>query len=1599
MKIGRIHTKSRILKVLLGLAAAGALLFASCQNIFDAAEKKTQDSGYGTVIVDLGDAARTARPDLGGTGTSVQGNGAFQRIEYKFTAYDETTGEKLEIVKTWDTSTNTGGSQAFLLPAGKYKLSVVGYSAVSGAGGTLPAANGEYKGTDGGDTFPVTGGVPITIRVVLTPVEIQTQLGNLTVKVRLPPSSDYIFKLQKYTGVADNPLEDVAGVIAYATSSTGSPVTIGGITYPFMDVTVGSYTPVTGSATNGKIPLVPGSYLFSGKINYKDTTDADSKNHVIKYGGFSEAVHIVSNIDTAFTKDFVDPSKDGPLATVANSDEAIKILVEQIGSWLTPTPATVNVLASVDGIKNIPAATAGDYGTIQMNYIGSKMKELTSSTLFPLTLQGGWSIASDSWMATNDPWNVPNDNQSWTYNIVNTLVNVTRDSGGAITAYNTRYKVEFRPVIELRVKYGMNGSTQVDSSNRGITIKDGGGTDLTLQPADKTKERKAIAPVAPVAGVTSIPITIDNAAILVDGVSAIPPTATPTVYTLQAKSQVYNIEIWEDAATQTSLAFDRLRSDIAGVRTGSTPWVQDMNALTRVGFQDDSKDVWPTSPVDGKNDTILYYVADRLANKPAASSGGDYLFEIRTPGTEDIRWKPLEPIKLGTEGTVTDPTKVTNSVGVVATITFVPWGGTDQVYYVVLKPVAEFRVDFNPDNITPSGGGSPYDIDPAIESGASVLIEDSDTPTKHSGTYTTSTDKNTSTRPGRFFILGNNASSPATIDITLDKVSILIDEWDPNGISTGVGSFKDKIAWKSSTGANNKNSDIVQGNAQAYKLSGAVSRVYTIKVYPSLMKQQSDAVNRLATLRDTDTATRAWFDTTTSGTVNPSRIVPFSRVTAGGAVTTADPPNPLPSSTIIYVGSSSGEPTIAFPAAAQSTSQGNYTFNSTNGWNTISQSNAGTAGTTTNLGSKDVTIKFTPKAGVEADLYTFKLVRAIAYSITFADMPIGSASPVGTISVKGQNPGIPTPTHDESYPASGKGTGNSVATLPLIGVGATIQIGSADTANPNVLTRDNGTTFVTSLPNITVADGESQIDIIVYPPISTQVGAVTAALKALNSLEGWGTGTRTTVDVTVDTGTNATKSTFKIIGDLPGGTVNAPSSFQLNTAYVGSGSYGSGKYFEYSPGTGPDLDNQKGVRVDTVKFVAIGGTAAASGAATPSSSEVWYKFELQSVARYNVVFQPGPNGGTSYQGSLKFKTFVPGLGTLPTASTGTLPTGTANVNLTADSDQFVEIAQVGPKSFLGGVTFTSATTAATLDIKSPNGTVYVTNIKATDGTIDATQLAVSNADITQVTGSKVTSADYTIWVYPTQTEQVRQAREILKGKRGPLLNNTSGSNSDVGWLSLGTGVTTSNLVGTELFDAGDNISEIQYFGTKPTVKVPTVNNGLATGSTINYAFTVNLTTAPIVSESDGWEKTPILFRPVGPALSTPEIYHIRTIPVVKFVVQFAGQAVGKITISPSTAAVDPSGTMTITRKPKDPIIVQRLTPGTDVLEVVDYLGLGYTKFKMEAPENGFATVDSIGSSSTPTLNLTPDASETGTSTKNNLNMTTTSSTYTLRVFK
>lgn len=1424
MKIGKINKASRFTTVLLGVAVAGALLFAACQDIFDASTPKSQDDGYGYVVVDLGDEARTVRPP-------IEGTSGLTKYVYTFTGVD------IEVTAEYVSTTSI--SDAFRLPVGKYKLAVDAYTTANESQVTNISAKGEYA--DGDGTFQIVSGNPTNIRVKLTPVESVN--GNLTVNIKIPVSSP----------------DNAKGVFTLERITATGNTTLGKVDIK----TLAGYSITNGlTITNASLPA--GTYLFTGRINTETG----------KYAGFSEAVHIVAYMTTTFTKDYTDVNNPGALAEITSSDEAIAILKDEIKDWITPDPATTNVLASVSGVEKLD-----DTSTIRLNYIGTEMAKLTGPNVFPLTLQGGWAIADDSWMpVTGAIWSVPNYTGTTTFKLVNKAVNPTKNNN-VITGYNTKYTVELRAVAEYQVSYGKN----VDSSVRGIEI-----ANVSLGTADDKGVKKGIGVVG------STVITVNNAAITNNGAYAA-VTGTPLTHTLNAASTVYQIVIYETAEDQKTSAIARLQEEIAykGTDTTKKAWIQDTNVLAVGDWVDSSKDA--STPGDQTIDTVVYFVADRIK-----SADNESITII--PPQDDLRWAPVGVVNM------TGCKTATNSDGTKVTLTFTPWGGTSSTYDVFLKPVAEFIVDFYPE--TTNGALRPgdtgykpeYETDrnPGTDAAGTVSIKD--TATGSTAAEFKTTDKAHNKR----FILNTTTA----MDVTLSKVTIQIDEWD-----TANSVFDFKNAYKQTPPATPLNSDITQDGV--YKLSGAVSRVYTINVYPSIADQQTAAVNQLAA----ETKSENWTTASTAGGLTNQRIEPITNPTAGSGTTI------LPSSTIVYVGLSNQEPKFRFPEDGDYPGNATSPYISTNGWISVNQASTGTAGLVAQQGSKDVAIKFKPKGGETADLYNFKLVKAVEYELLFAKRPIGNANTTGTVRVTGNNPGISSQITPIDY------TGNTPAKKPLIGIGGAINITSPSTNNILKLTGATGTP--TSTVTITPADADtvSSYTITVYPSMADQVKDVSDALKAVDSLTGWAVNI-TSVLGTIDNANSANKSTFQIIAATMPAALAPPASFLLNSDYTLTHTAGT-----TSPG---DLDATKGYRKDTLKFLSIGGT---TGNAT---QELTYTVELYQVARYNVEFMPGPNKSNEYQGNIQITTYVP--------TTAANPATGANISISSGP---------GPKSYIGGIG-----SSATVAIASSNANVFSTNISPT-GTVVASQ---SIPGLTFNTTTALTSADFTIQVYPTVVDQIAQVRRMMSGVTGPVQNPNA--STATGWFNTITGTPPTTTLVEGIVPAGNNISEIKYYGAEPTVKIPT--GFFQTGYT--FAIVASDDDSSTEGSANSWKNQVINFTPLGGTLGA--VYTIRTIPVAKFTVEFTGGARGQITITPPYAS----------SKPKGPIVVSENMTGT---ALTGYIGIGAgTKIKIESASTNFTDVMIIDPPTNDFTTLKPNA--TGVDEKT---VTTSARAYTVRVSK
>jgi len=272
MKNGKLHKASGTLKVLLGLVAAGALLLASCQNIFDS-PSPAQEDRYGKVIVVIGDLydGRTIMPDA--------------PVFSNYTSYDYTFKNKDGRVQL-EALNVTSSSDVFVLPFGEdYTLEVKAY-------------NGS------GDQVAEGVSTPFTVAEVLA-----------TVKVGLSPFGDvngtfkYVFN---YNALAtSSPVANVTITLKKWNGNTEEDVA--GFTVP---------TPAVNVITESGQTLAPGSYLFTIRVYA-------TMSGVPKYWGKTEVVVIYPNVTTDFgTKTLLATE----LSTI-DEDNAIRILKEGILSW------------------------------------------------------------------------------------------------------------------------------------------------------------------------------------------------------------------------------------------------------------------------------------------------------------------------------------------------------------------------------------------------------------------------------------------------------------------------------------------------------------------------------------------------------------------------------------------------------------------------------------------------------------------------------------------------------------------------------------------------------------------------------------------------------------------------------------------------------------------------------------------------------------------------------------------------------------------------------------------------------------------------------------------------------------------------------------------------------------------------------------------------------------------------------------------------------------------------------------------------------------------------------------------------------------------
>ena len=1385
MKIGKIHKASGALKVLLGLAAAGALLFAACQNIFDLGEAKTQDNAFGYVIVDLGDVARTIRPNIDPNKADKDGTAAnnylFKRFDYKFigTGAD---GKDLEIEETWKTSEVDTNAKAFLLPAGTYRLEVIGYSTIEtapGSGTYKKAVTGEYKG------LVVPGGGEIRISVKLQPVTDakDDELGKLYLGFKLPTTAgltvQYVITLQQFIGDSDKLFDDNTIYITSKANDGNDSLTF--LSTPVNSPPVDNFDPPLSinyqytffpAGSNYPDGLVPGTYKLTGKINLSDG----------RYAGFSEAVHILPNMTTRYVKDFSD---DNHLAKVSGPEEAIKILKSEILEWVY----------NKDVLSSKPIEDLGD--TIRINYIGEGMSGLT----FPIEPQLGWS--ADSWNgSTWDPgtWSLDNKISAKTITVSNKAVE-TADSTAANRKYVT-FKVELKPVAQYNVTYGSN----VVENVRGVTIA---GVELS-----GTTKGLGIGQL------TSTAITVRNGAITINRDFAALDTAN--VFTIaNVESKWYNIVIYETVEDQLKAAAKRLEDEIAvtwvnEVRIGSK-YVSPMAKDWKPVFEDKKKGAdFKEAGEDGIKDTAtLYYVETRLPDKVRVNNVDMRLLAFTLPfafngAARDDRWDfqggdwyvtydaDSSQILINTEDP-TDPETNKNRDNK-KEIGFTPKGGERVVFDVNLVPVAEFYVDFFPD--TSWDKDSPVNLDnrPEYENDTDARITADGGKLEIVSKYG---DKpavtfNATNLGGKNFYLGDQT-------VTLTAVTLETDILSKNKFDT-IPSFenvyKPDATPDQTTNAYVYDDVVQQGNGSPYTFvdgddnsantkRSARSREYRIYVYRSLENQKKAAVLQLQG-ENTQTQIIRWGDVSSpsfgfgfnGAATDANKALKYRSV----SVVTPTPEGDVPSSNIVYVekvkygtnnaSETSGVPVLQFPRNFPSPKyespfeDRSWMPNKTGNPNAnIDNNGVGYANATVDYGeynTKRIPIYYTFRGGVRTEVYRFNLIGAAEYKVSFGRSPRGNPT-TGSIEVTAKAPGY---VNEQTVKNTHRNTDNDLNVYKFL-VASTDAAGAPSNATISLVSPTDGNiamyeVFAGNVGNILATRerkysdkdtplvlGEAALfpnrearvlsrryDFVVLPSTDSQVTEVRNALKAVQDLSTWGNNIGTTEFMgfsTEEEDTSILQVVVKDGGNISANDLQAPN----NPSFLGDDYYGKLGVPAHAAGNATT-----GKTTAKVRFTPLCDTA---------DQPLEYTFALTAVAKFTVNFLPGPASTTmgdlqSAKGDIQIRTFVPG--------------GNA---------EFMDISKSVTHSsrnvFFGGigtkVTQNNVDSKLT-EISSSSGNVFRLLLPTEanddqaehpyiDGTRDANNLPKKQ------TIDTVVSQEYIINVYPPLVEQRNQVLAKLAG--------------------------------------------------------------------------------------------------------------------------------------------------------------------------------------------------------------------------------------------
>lgn len=341
MKNGRLHIKSGKWSFLLGLAVAGVLLFASCQNILDLASAQPQDVGYGKVVIDLGGSGgRTAFPGDPSTGKQAPD---FDRYEYYFDV-------SVAGLAAAEPATPDPNDSSFTLKAGPHTVIVLAF--MDGTEDAL--AQSELV------SFNVQGGSLDIIRVYLAPKILGEGQGKLAYTITYPADADASVTLEKW---------ERGDVFTNATSDLAIPIT--------------------------KPPLV------SGQNQYKNTVDLHSGYYLLtvkvtktdgtKRGGVSQVVQIFDSHLTNFDQEIA----EADLIAINTPEEAVKALYDGIDSWLNSRVLAYSqpkVLTS----NAAPTATVAINRIITLYYVSGKDSWADTTFPLPAVLPSNWVLRSGS---------------------------------------------------------------------------------------------------------------------------------------------------------------------------------------------------------------------------------------------------------------------------------------------------------------------------------------------------------------------------------------------------------------------------------------------------------------------------------------------------------------------------------------------------------------------------------------------------------------------------------------------------------------------------------------------------------------------------------------------------------------------------------------------------------------------------------------------------------------------------------------------------------------------------------------------------------------------------------------------------------------------------------------------------------------------------------------------------------------------------------------------------------------------------------------------------------------------------------------------------